>query len=84
MTKTVEAIIDPEGTIHFRDKIRLTRPQRVLITLLEEESTTPDGEDGSVAQMLALLAEPLFRDRPFGSAAELEATVEHNRHAWDE
>jgi len=84
MLKTVEATLDPEGTIRFKERIRLTRPQRVLVTLLEEESAPPDDEEGSVARMLALLAAPAFRDRPVGSAAELEAIVEQNRNAWDE
>ncbi len=84
MLKTIEATLDPEGTIRFKEQLHLTRPQRVLVTLLEEESAAPDDEAGSVARMLALLATPAFRDRPVGSAEELEATVEQNRNAWDE
>lgn len=84
MLKTLEATLEPEGTIHFREKVRLTRSQRVLVTLLEEDSAASDDEPGSVARMLALLASPAFRNRPFGSAKEVEATVEQNRNAWDE
>ena len=84
MLKTLEATIDPEGRIRFREKIRLTRPQRVLVTLLDEENAPAGDDEGGVTRMLALLSAPDFRDRPFGSAAELEAMVEQNRNAWDE
>jgi hypothetical protein len=84
MLKTIEATLDPEGTIRFSEPIHLTQPRRVLVTLLEEESLPTDDSDGDVARMLALLVEPMFRNRPFGSAEELEATVEQNRNAWDE
>lgn len=84
MLKTLEAIIDPEGRIRFREKIRLTRSQRVLVTLLEDENAPSGDEEGGVARMLALLSMPDFRGRPFGSAAELEALVEQNRNAWDD
>ena len=79
MLKTLEATIDPEGRIRFREKIRLTRSQRVLVTLLDEENAPAGDDEGGVARMLALLSAPDFRARPFGSAAELEAMVEQNR-----
>jgi hypothetical protein len=83
--RTLEGTLDPKGTIRFREKVRLTRPQRVLVTLLEEESTLPEnGDTGSLDRLLSLLASPEFRDRPVGSAEELEAVVEHNRNAWNE
>lgn len=84
MLKTLEATLEPEGTIHFREEVRLTRSQRVLVTLLEEDSAASEAGPGSVARMLALLAEPAFRDRPFGSAEELETIIEQNRNAWEE
>ena len=82
MLKTLEATLEPEGTIRFREQLHLTRPQRVLVTLLEDESASVTDEMGSVAQMLALLATPTFRNRQVGSAEELEAIVEHNRNDW--
>lgn len=83
MLKTLEGTLDLQGNVRFREAVQLTRPQRVLVTLLEEDDTTQFGEPGSVDQLLALLAAPPFSDRPYGLAAELEATVESNRSAWD-
>ena len=84
MLRTLEATLDPEGRVRFREAVQLTRPQRVLVTLLEDEATLPTAEPGSVDQLLALLATSAFSRRPFGLAEELEAMVESNRSAWDE
>ena len=83
MLRTLEGMLDPEGQVRFREEVHLTRPQRVLVTLLEEDAAFPVAEPGHVNQLLALLATPAFRERPYGLAAELEATVESNRSAWD-
>ena len=83
MLRTLEGTIDPEGNVRFRETVHLTRPQRVLVTLLEGDDATPASDPGSANQLLALLNTPAFQDRPFGSADELEATVEANRAAWD-
>lgn len=84
MPRTVEATLDPKGTIHFREDLNLTRSQRVLVTLLEDDAEMSGKSNGDVAHLLSLLAEPAFRDRPFGSAKDLEAMVEQNRNHWDE
>lgn len=83
MLRTLEGTLDPEGQVRFREPVSLTRPQRVLVTLLEDDTALAVAEPGSVSQMLALLATSPFSDRPYGLAAELEATVESNRSAWD-
>jgi hypothetical protein len=79
MLRTLEATLDPEGTVRFREAVQLTRPQRVLVTLLEDEAAWPASEPGSVDQLLSLLATPAFSGRPYGVAEELDATVESNR-----
>jgi hypothetical protein len=83
MLRTLEGTLNPEGTVRFREAVQLTRPQRVLVTLLEDDAAWPASEPGSVDQLLALLATPSFSERPYGLAEALEATVESNRSAWD-
>ena len=83
MLRTLEGTLDPKGNVSFREAVRLTRPQRVLVTLLEEDDTIQSGEPGSAGRVLALLSTPAFIARPYGSAEELEATIEANRVAWD-
>ena len=82
MLRTLEGTLDPEGTVRFRESVQLTRPQRVLVTLLEDD-TLPANEPGSIDGLLALLATPAFSERPYGLAEELDATVESNRSVWD-
>lgn len=36
MLKTVEAIIEPDGSVRLVESVRVPRPQRALVTLLDE------------------------------------------------
>jgi hypothetical protein len=40
MFKTIEATLDPKGAIEFDENIHFDKPQRVLITLLDEHEQT--------------------------------------------
>ena len=40
MLRTVEAVIDVQGQVHFLEPISLTGSQRALVTILEEEPDT--------------------------------------------
>ena len=51
MLKTIEAIIDKNGTVRLLETIQLTKPRRALVTILDEETT----EDRS--NLSALLSE---------------------------
>jgi hypothetical protein len=86
MLRTLEATLDPAGKVHFAEEVRLTKSQRVLVTLLDDEFATvqPDDQDGNVKHVLALLASPEFRRRPYGSPEAMEATIQENRNAWEE
>lgn len=52
MLRTVEATLDPDGTLHLCEDLRLGRRYRVLVTLLDEPA---EGES-------ALLAEPALAE----------------------
>jgi len=54
MPKTVEAVVDEDGTIRLPDSISLQRDQRVLVTILEDEGER--ASDREVAET-ALLSE---------------------------
>jgi hypothetical protein len=87
MLRTLEATIDSEGKVHFAESVQLKKSHRVLITLLDDEITqqptngTP--QVGSLQRILALLSSPEFRERPYGSPEEIEATIQENHKAWD-
>jgi hypothetical protein len=42
MLKTVEAVLEKDGRLHLREKVNLSRAQRVLVTFLEESEDTFD------------------------------------------
>lgn len=84
MLRTLEATIDSEGKVHFVETVALTRPHRVLITLLDDEEVQlkhNGHQAGSLQRILALLASPEFRRRPYGSPEEIETRILENRTA---
>ena len=58
MPKTVEAVVDENGQIQLLESLPLRARQRVLVTVLEEESSTERGSsDTPQAGETALLSE---------------------------
>lgn len=51
MLKTLEAVIDDQGRVRLLEEVRLSKPRRALVTILEEES------EGTVSDS-SLLSEP--------------------------
>jgi hypothetical protein len=84
MLRTLEATLDPAGKIQFVEDVKLTRRQRVLVTLLEDDlvESQPETQAGNIKQLLDLLALPRFRRRPYGSPKAMEATIHENRNGW--
>ena len=39
--QTVEAVLDPSGTLRLREPLNLTKPTRVLVTVLPDQETDP-------------------------------------------
>lgn len=56
MPKTVEAVVDDEGRIRLLEAVPMRARQRVLVTLLDEESPT-EGSSSAQADDTALLSE---------------------------
>ena len=52
MLRTIEATLDAEGRLHFREPVQLRRSHHVLVTLLDEPS----------ADEALLLAEPALAE----------------------
>lgn len=84
MLRTLEATLDQAGKVHFVEDIKLTKRQRVLVTLLEDDlvESQPTVQEGNIKQLLALLSLPRFRRRPHGSPEAMQATIQENRDAW--
>lgn len=82
MLPTVEAEIDLNGVVHLREPIRVTKPTRALVTLLEEVPA-PIASKSNVVELLQVLRSPEFANRKSYTAEEIDAQIQENREAWD-
>lgn len=47
MIQTVEAVLDPSGAIRLREPLKVTKPTRVLVTILPE----PQADDAGMREL---------------------------------
>lgn len=52
MIKTIEAIIDEEGTVHLLESIKIKSARRVLVTILEEEPVNTPNEEALLSEQV--------------------------------
>ncbi|HYE72560.1 MAG TPA: hypothetical protein VEF04_04480 [Blastocatellia bacterium] len=83
MLQTVEGIIDVDGQIRWLEPLHVTKPSRVLITLLPDTNGSHVKPEGNIAALQAFLQSPEFVNRPVGSAEEIEAQIQEIRDSWD-
>jgi hypothetical protein len=86
--RSVEAIIHPDGRIEALEPLRITSPQRAIITVLEEAPMSPGATDVSelpenkrieavlIAAGLVRPRPPLTSDISIPTAAELKEVAE--------
>jgi len=55
MLQTIEAVLNPDGKIHLLETLKLRSPQKVLVTILSEQTVLPNT---AVDFKTALLAMP--------------------------
>ncbi len=79
---TVEAELDVDGAIRWQESLPITKPSRVLVTLLEETNGTA-ARQGNAAAMLEFLRNHRLPESARLSAEEIEAQIEENRNSWD-
>lgn len=86
MLQTVEAEIDVNGNVRLLEPLRLAKPTRALVTLLEHGAAPAADlaeEQGNAQRLLELLRSPEFANRRSYSAEEIEAQIQENRDAWE-
>jgi hypothetical protein len=80
MLQTIEAIIETSGEVRLLEELRVTKPTRALVTVLENG----DGANkGNAKQMLEFLQNNRLPVESRRSAEEMEAQIEENRNSWD-
>jgi hypothetical protein len=82
MWQTVEAEVDIHGNVRLLEPLRVTKPTRALLTLLED-TTAPAEDQGNVAELLKLLQSPEFANRRSYPSEEIEAQIQENRDSWE-
>ncbi len=83
MLQTVEGIIDVDGQIRWLEPLRVTKPSRVLLTLLPDTNGSHLEPEGNIAALQTFLHSPDFVNRPVGSAEEIESQIQEMRSSWD-
>jgi len=83
MLQTIEAEIDEQGNVRLLEPLRLTKPTRALVTLLEDTAAPLVEEQGNAARLLALLRSPEFANRQSYSAEEIAAQIQEIRDSRD-
>ena len=52
MSQTLEAVIDEHGAVRLLEPIKLERPRRALVTILDDQQTSDEGSlDAGYRQM---------------------------------
>ncbi|HPE58928.1 MAG TPA: hypothetical protein PLB10_01215 [Thiolinea sp.] len=85
MLQAVEAIIHPDGTVRLLENLTVTRPTRVVLTLLPGSGMVSvwDSGKGRVEDTLAFLKSERHRLRPAGDPAAMEQVIQEYRDEWD-
>jgi hypothetical protein len=80
MLQTIEAILEPSGKVRLLEPIHVSKPSRVLLTLLEVPLERETGKAETLLRHLQNNPLPLLGRR---SMAEIDAQIEAERSAWD-
>jgi hypothetical protein len=82
MLQTVEAEVDIDGSVRLLEPLRVTKPSRALVTLLDPEHGSVSHK-GNAAAVLTFLQESRLPDDARPSAEEIEAHILETRESWD-
>ena len=80
MLRTVEAEINPDGSVTLLEPVEVKNTARALVTVLENG----DGKAaGNISAVLKLLQSPEFKNRRSYPAEYIEAQIEEARNSWE-
>ena len=84
MLQTIEALLEPDGRIHLLEKLNITRPTKVLLTVLETIIVDTDKPvHGSGAAILEFLRKNPLKPQHRRSVEAIQHDIEQERNAWD-
>jgi hypothetical protein len=82
MLQTVEAEIDVDGNVRLLEPVKVSKPTRALVTLLED-TTSPVTEQGNATRVLAFLQSHRLPEEARPSVEEIEAQIAEARNSWE-
>lgn len=80
MLQTIEAIIETSGEVILLEEVRVTKPTKALVTVLENGMRA---STGNVSSVLELMQSPEFKNRRSYSAEQIEAQILENRNSFE-
>ena len=83
MYQTVEAIVEPAGTVRLLEALKVDHPCRAFVTLLENPCAGFVSSADAVNSVLKYLAQTRLSPADRLTALEIDAQIESERQAWD-
>lgn len=85
MYQTVEAIVEPTGTVRLLEMLQVDHPCRAFVTLMENPcaSTASMSTTGAASDVLKFLEQTRLPATEKLTAQEIDAQIEAERRAWD-
>ena len=80
MLDRLEAVVDINGNVRLLEPLQLSKPQRAIVTLLNEPSELPNRK-GTAADLLKFLKENRLPQNSRPSAEEIEAQITEARES---
>jgi hypothetical protein len=81
MLQSVEAIVEPSGTVRLLEALYVDQPRRAVVTLLESPVSTGQGQ-ACADDILHFLERTRLSPGARLSSMEIDAQVEEERNAW--
>ncbi len=81
MLQTVEGIIDVDGQIRWLEPLRVDKPSRIIVTVLQESHGTPPLK-GNAENALRSLRKNRLPASARPSVTEIEAQITEEREFW--
>jgi hypothetical protein len=82
MLDRLEAVVDINGNVRLLKPLQLSKPQRAIVTLLNEPGEIANRK-GTAADLLTFLKEHRLPQAFRPTAVEIEAQIIEARESWD-
>jgi hypothetical protein len=84
MLQTIEVMVEPNGNIRFLENLKITKPTKALLTLLETPLSKVDiSKRGSGEAVLKFLHQNSLKQEHRRSIEEINKYIEQERNAWE-